>query len=387
MGRGVSGGIALGPLYIIKRTAISAVPVSVSNSAEEVCRFRDAVKETKRKLAQLMESSVDSLGEENAGLFEVHQMILDDPDFFQEIIDQISRENVCAEYVVSQVGTALEQNFAEMDDAYMSARAADIHDITQRVLEHLSGVEQEIALTVPSIVAANDLAPSEMAALPRDKVLGIATSAGATTSHTAIFARTLGIPAVVGLGEPLVDVQFNGKLALLNGDAGTMDIAPGEELLGSARKQMAEIAEKKQYYERFRGVKSATKGGRTIKLMANIASPDDLEIAKCGDAEGIGLFRSEFLFLGREAPPCEEDQFKAYRAVAAGMEGRLVIIRTMDIGADKQVEYLNLPREENPAMGLRGVRLCLERPELFKTQLRAIYRASAYGNLAIMTPA
>ena len=385
VGRGVSGGIALGPLYFVRRAAISTEPVPVADSGKEAQRFRDAVAETREKLERLAEASAGSLGQENASLFEVHQMILDDPDFFQEIIDRICGESVCAEYAAAQVGAAVERSFAEMEDAYMSARAADIHDVTLRVLESLAGVSQEISLEVPSIVAAGDLAPSEIASLPRDKILAIATCGGAATSHTAIFARTLGVPAVVGLGDALCG-ELDGHLVLLDGGTGTLEVDPGEELLGAARKQMAELAARKRHFESFRGAKSATRGGRTVKLLANIASPADLEAVKNGDAEGVGLFRSEFLFLGRTAPPDEEEQFAAYRAVAEGLAGKPVIIRTLDIGADKQVAYLDLPQEENPAMGLRGVRLCLERPDLFKTQLRAIYRASAYGNVAVMFP-
>ncbi|MCL2558530.1 MAG: phosphoenolpyruvate--protein phosphotransferase, partial [Treponema sp.] len=385
-GKGVSSGIAVGRVFYHKRASHAVVEKKVADRGAELARFHEARIEAGNQLDELSESMMDKIGKDNALLFEVHRMMLEDADFVDPIVALIEGRGACAEWAVMEAGEALARDFSEMEDDYMRERAADIKDVAQRVVNVLRGAKSEIELgDEPAILAGEDFSPSETAALDRSKVLAMVSQAGAANSHTAIFARTMGIPAIIGLGEAL-SPDFSGKSAALDGDAGILCVEPDEAALKAFTQRKSLLQEKKQLLEIFRGQPTLTKSGRAIKLYANIGSAGDVEAALAGDAEGIGLFRSEFLFLGRSDYPDEDVQYESYRKVAQAMAGRQVIIRTLDIGADKQAKYFELPVEENPALGMRAIRICLTRPEIFKTQLRAIYRASAHGNVAIMFP-
>jgi len=385
-GKGVSAGIAVGQVFFFQRPNVTVSKKPVADTDAEVERFRAALAEAGEQLEKLSVSMADKIGKENTMLFEVHRMILEDSDFTDPVISLIQTESACAEWAVTKAGTRLAEEFAELDDEYMSARAADMLDVSQRVVNTLFGAGQEIKLgDEPVILASDDFTPSETAQLDRCKVLALVSQAGAANSHTAIFARTMCIPAIIGFGASL-SPELAGKHAALDGETGTLHIEPDADVLEALTQKQKTLDEKKRSRECFRGKPTTTKNGRKIKLCANIGSVEDAEAALCGDAEGIGLFRSEFLYLGRDDYPSEDFQYESYRKVAEAMAGRQVIIRTLDIGADKQAEYFQLPCEENPALGMRAIRICLTRPDLFKTQLRAIYRASAHGNVAIMFP-
>jgi len=385
-GKGVSPGIASGTLFFFKRASFAVVEKNVTDTADEVARFHAARIEAGKQLDSLCESVKEKIGSENAQLFEVHRMMLDDTDFTDPIVALIEKRSVCAQWAVAEIGAALAKDFSEMDDEYMKERASDIKDVTQRVVNILIGVQSNPTLSdTPVILAADDFTPSETAALDRAKVLAMVSQAGAANSHTAIFARTMGIPAVIGVGQAL-EPDFSGKAAALDGEAGLLYIEPENHILASLEQKQSDLEEKNLGLEKFCGKETTTKDGRTIKLYANIGSSDDVEAALAWDAEGIGLFRSEFLYLGRDDYPSEDFQYANYRKVVEAMAGKPVVIRTLDIGADKQVEYFNLPHEENPALGMRAIRICLTQPEIFKIQLRAIYRSSAYGNVGIMFP-
>lgn len=385
-GKGVSRGIAAGRLVFFERSSFVIEKKAVTDTAGEVERFKAACLTAASQLDNLATEMKDKVGEENALLFEIHRMMLNDEDYTEPIIKLIESQRVCAEYAVMEAGGRLAQDFAEMDDDYMKERAVDVKDVSNRVIAILSGTQQDVtAGPEPVILAADEFTPSETAQFDQSKVLALVSQAGAANSHTAIFARTIGIPAIIGLGASLSSGLAN-KEAALDGETGTLYIEPDKTTVAGLMEKKKRLLEENALLEKFRGEPTLTKSGRKVKLYANIGSVVDVKAALAGDAEGIGLFRSEFMYLGRDDYPNEEIQYESYRKVAEEMGGRQVIIRTLDIGADKQAGYFGLPHEENPALGMRAIRICLTRPELFKTQLRAIYRASAFGNVAIMFP-
>lgn len=385
-GKGVSTGIAIGPLAFFERSSFVVEKKSISDISGEIQRFQAAKQTAAEQLDELATTMADKIGKENALLFEIHRMILDDPDYLDPIINMIETERVCAEYAVLECGKQLARDFAEMEDGYMRERAADMDDVSKRVIAILSGSQQGPSSgNGPVILASDDFSPSETAQFDRARVLALTAQRGAANSHTAIFARTMGIPAIIGLGASLAP-GLGGKPVALDGETGVLYVEPDSETLAGLEKKRERLLEERRELEQFRGKPTLTKDGRQIKLFANIGSVTDVEAVLASDAEGIGLFRSEFLYLGREDYPSEDIQYESYRKVVEEMKGKQVIIRTLDIGADKQVDYFNLPTEENPALGMRAIRICLTRPQLFATQLRAIYRASAYGNAAIMFP-
>jgi phosphotransferase system enzyme I (PtsI) len=385
-GKGVSGGIAKGRLTFLKRKNLSVEKKPVEDASKEVDRFNSARLTASLQLDELSKQTADAIGGDNALLFEIHRMMLDDADYCGPIIKIIETERVCAEYAVHTAGSRLAREFAGMDDEYMKARSIDVDDVSRRVIRILSGGGEDPAGNEkPGILAADDFTPSETARLDRGRALALVSRQGSANSHTAIFARTMGIPAAIGFGASLSG-ELSGKDAILDGETGTLYIDPDPETIQKLEEKQEQRRREKEGLERLRGKPTLTKDGRKIKLCANIGSVNDADAALAGDAEGIGLFRSEFLYLNRDDCPDEEVQYKSYRKVLEKMGERQVIIRTFDIGADKQARYLDLPREENPALGMRAIRICLTRPELFKTQLRAIYRASVHGNGAIMFP-
>lgn len=384
-GEGVSAGIAGGKLHVLRRQT-ETPKRQISDPEGEIARFDAAREQAIAQLAALEMETQERLGQEQALLFQTHQMMLEDLDYRESVTGLISDQLVNAEYAVDQTAAQFSQIFAQMDDDYMRQRASDVLDVSRRVISLLMGRE-EIGWTEegPVILAADDLVPSETARLDRRRVLAFVTAQGTGSSHTAIFARTMGIPAVVGLGEALLP-DYDGREVYVDGASGDVYIDPDPETKARLITRGEELLRFRQHAEQYRGIPATTSEGRRIQLCANIGSPKDLDAAEQGDADGIGLFRSEFLYLGRDDYPSEEDQYQAYRQAAERMAGRLVVVRTLDIGADKQASYFALPQEENPAMGMRAIRICLTRPEVFRTQLRALYRASAHGNLAIMFP-
>jgi phosphotransferase system enzyme I (PtsI) len=385
-GEGVSRGLAFGRLRFLKRDVKPFPKLEISDPEAEIQRFDRSRNEAIEQLEQLYNETRNILGEEQAFLFKTHQMMLEDLDFCESVNEIIRSENANAEYAVDRTALQFSEMFAGMDDEYMKERASDVMDVSRRVIRILTGkAEEDFAWTEPVIIAADDLAPSETARLDTSKVLAFITSKGSSNSHTAIFARTLGIPAVVGLGEHLL-VEYEGKEVFVDGEAGEVCLEADPDTLAELQRRMTAEQERKKYLEQFRGRKVYSPEGRRVLICANIGSPNDLTAVQTNDADGIGLFRSEFLYLGRSSYPTEQEQYEAYRKVAEVMGDRTVVIRTLDIGADKQVDYFQLPKEENPAMGMRGIRICLTRPDVFKTQLRALYRASAHGNIAIMFP-
>ncbi|HAM04469.1 MULTISPECIES: phosphoenolpyruvate--protein phosphotransferase [unclassified Megasphaera] len=385
-GKSVSSGITIGPLALFHRNTISTAVRPIDDAEAEVSRFQAARAASISQLQSLYEKAVEKIGEEQAAVFEVHQMMLDDDDYVDDIVSQIRDEKLNAEAAVEHTAQNFAAMFRGMDDAYMQARAADVLDISRRVERELCGGEGiDFSAYDQVIIAADDLAPSETLQLDTDKILGFVTSGGSTNSHTAILARTLGIAAVVSTGTQLHN-DVDGKTAIVDGTTGTVYIDPDEETLERMKKRQNSEIRRRQELESVRGTESVTRDGRHIDVYANIGNPDNLPQVLSNDAEGIGLFRSEFLYLGRNTYPTEEEQFEAYKKTAQTMAGKKVIIRTLDIGADKKVDYFNLAPEENPAMGMRAIRICLTRPELFRTQLRALCRASAFGTIAVMFP-
>ena len=385
-GKSVSSGITIGPLALFHRNTISTAVRPIDDAEAEVSRFQAARAASISQLQSLYEKAVEKIGEEQAAVFEVHQMMLDDDDYVDDVVSQIRDEKLNAEAAVEHTAQNFAAMFRGMDDAYMQARAADVLDISRRVERELCGGEGiDFSAYDQVIIAADDLAPSETLQLDTDKILGFVTSGGSTNSHTAILARTLGIAAVVSTGTQLHN-DVDGKTAIVDGTTGTVYIDPDEETLERMKKRQDSEIRRRQELESVRGTESITRDGRHIDVYANIGNPDNLSQVLSNDAEGIGLFRSEFLYLGRNTYPTEEEQFEAYKKTAQTMAGKKVIIRTLDIGADKKVDYFNLAPEENPAMGMRAIRICLTRPELFRTQLRALCRASAFGTIAVMFP-
>lgn len=385
-GKGVSGGVANGPLCFYRRGDHDIAKHEVADTEAEKQRFESARQTAMEQLKALYEKALAEVGEEGAELFEAHQMMLDDLDYVEGIQDLIDGEQVNAEYAVSQVAEQFAQMFASMDDSYMQARAADVKDISNRVIGILGGVVAGgIDSDVPVILAADDLAPSETVQLDKSKILGFVTQGGSGNSHTAILARTMGIPAVIGTGDALRE-DYEGKTAWIDGETGELFVEADEITHERLSKKHAKQRAMKELMDQLKGKENVTIDGRKVMVYCNIGSPDDVDQVLANDGGGIGLFRSEFLYLQNNDYPTEEQQFQAYKTVAERMGGKRVIIRTLDIGADKQADYFQLAHEENPAMGLRAIRICLTRPEVFKTQLRALYRASAYGKIAIMFP-
>ena len=385
-GKGVSKGVVKGKLYFYQRPDTTITKTTVEDTAAELRRLAEAQQKSIYQLEQLADKCRAEAGDESAVLFETHAMFVEDEDYVECIMEALNEEQCNAEYAVSVAGEQFAAMFAAMDDAYMRARAADIKDVTQRILNNLMGiVEGGIDSEEPVILAADDLAPSETIQMDKSKILGFATQGGSGNSHTAILARTMGIPAICGLGEALKP-EYNGRLAYIDGETGQVVLDPDELTLSALREKHQKQQQMKELLLTMKGQEDVTLDGKHVKLYCNIGSPDDVAAVLANDGQGIGLFRSEFLYLATNDYPTEDQQFEAYKTVAAAMGGKRVIIRTLDIGADKQVDYFHLNKEENPAMGLRAIRICLNRPEGFRTQLRALYRASAYGKVAIMFP-
>lgn len=385
-GKGVSNGVAAGPLCFFRRVAKEIPRTTVSDTAAELTRFEAAKAKAVEQLAALYEKALKEAGEEAAMLFETHQMMLEDLDYVESIQGMIENEKMNAEAAVADTARQFAEMFAGMDDSYMQARAADVRDISARVIGILTGAGQGgIQAEEPVIVAADDLAPSETVQLDKTKLLGFVTAAGSGNSHTAILARTMGIPAIIGVGDALKD-EYEGKKVIIDGQTGELAVEPDEPTQERLLKKQKKERALKELLDQLKGQPNVTKDGKNIMVYCNIGNPGDLDAVIQNDGGGIGLFRSEFLYLQGDDYPTEDQQFEAYRDVAERMGGKRVIIRTLDIGADKQADYFGLQKEENPAMGLRAIRICLTRPEVFKTQLRALYRASAYGKVAIMFP-
>lgn len=385
-GKGVSKGVAAGPISFYRRPSGEIPRRSVTDTAAELARFHDACETAKEQLGVLHDKALAEAGEDAAMLFEAHQMMLDDLDFVESIEGMIENNRVNAEAAVSDTGAQFAEMFAAMDDSYMQARAADIRDISTRVVSILTGEgESGIVSDVPCIVAADDLAPSETVQLDKSLILGFITAGGSANSHTAILARTMGIPAIIGAGDAL-QAEMEGKYAIIDGQTGETVIEPDDAERERLLKKQAKEKALKELLDQLKGKPNETRDGRNVMVYCNIGSPADIDAVLQNDGGGIGLFRSEFLYLQGSDYPTEDEQFEAYKTVAERMGGRRVIIRTLDIGADKQADYFHLDKEENPAMGLRAIRICLTRPEVFRTQLRALYRASAYGKIAIMFP-
>ena len=385
-GKGVSKGVAAGPISFYRRASGVIPRHEVSDTAAELERFRAARETAKEQLAKLYDKALAEAGEDAAMLFEAHQMMLDDLDFVESIEGMIENDRVNAEAAVSDTGAQFAEMFAAMDDSYMQARAADIRDISARVIGILTGEgESGIVSDVPCIVAADDLAPSETVQLDKALILGFITAGGSANSHTAILACTMGIPAIISAGDAL-QPEMEGKYAIIDGQTGEAVIEPDDAERERLLKKQAKEKALKELLDQLKGKPNVTKDGRNVMVYCNIGSPADIDAVLQNDGGGIGLFRSEFLYLQGSDYPTEDEQFEAYKTVAERMGGKRVIIRTLDIGADKQADYFHLDKEENPAMGLRAIRICLTRPEVFRTQLRALYRASAYGKIAIMFP-
>ena len=385
-GKGVSKGIAKGPLYFFQRSDTTVTLKVVSDIEAEKARLAVAQEQSIQQLNALAEKCRDDAGEEMAVLFESHAMFVEDEDFVECITSLIDEESCNAEYAVEQAGIQFAAMFAAMDDAYMQARAADIKDVAKRILDNLLGVvDGGIRSDVPVILAADDLAPSETLQLDKSKILGFVTMGGSGNSHTAILARTMGIPAICGAGEALAE-GYNGRVGYIDGETGQLIIDPDAMTQAALKEKYEKQQETKKLLETMKGQEDITLDGKKMLLYCNIGSPEDVAAVLANDGQGIGLFRSEFLYLSASDYPTEDEQFEAYRSVAAAMNGKRVVIRTLDIGADKQVDYFNMKEEKNPALGVRTIRICLNRPEVFRTQLRALYRASVYGKIAIMFP-
>ncbi len=385
-GKSVINGVAIGKIFIYKKGEQQVKRTKIEDTESELARFRNAQQEAIKQLQDLYESSVKSIGEASAAIFEIHQMMLQDDGFVEAIENIIETQSVNAEYAVAATSDNFYKMFSDMEDDYMRERAADVKDISERLLTVLNGKSAGMEkLSEPVIIAADDLAPSETVQLDKDKVLAFVTVHGSLNSHTAILAKTMNIPALIGTPIPLDDT-VDGKPAIIDGAKGILYVEPEEEILAQMQERKKAEEEQKELLLTLRGKENITLDGRKIKLYANIGNSKDLAMVLQNDAGGIGLFRSEFLYLEKEDYPTEEEQFTVYKTVAETMAGKKVIIRTLDIGADKQADYFKLAHEENPAMGLRAIRICLTRPDVFKTQLRALFRASAYGNIAVMYP-
>ncbi|MFR6538054.1 MAG: phosphoenolpyruvate--protein phosphotransferase [Lachnospiraceae bacterium] len=385
-GKSVYKGTAIGEIRVLKKKDSLVKRVHIDDVEAELARLEDAKQQTLAQLQSLYEKALQEVGEANAAIFEVHQMMLEDEDYQDAILGMIRNEEVNAEYAVAVTGDNFAEMFANMDDEYMQARSADVKDISNRLVENLSGEEQMDWDTMePSIIVADDLTPSETVQMDKKKILAFVTVHGSTNSHTAILARMMNIPALIGVPLPLEELH-SGTQAIVDGKKGVFYLEPDATQIANAEEAQKQEKEQQNLLATYKGRESVTKSGKKIHLYANIGSVSDVAYVLENDAEGIGLFRSEFLYLGRDALPDETEQFNAYRQVLQMMAGKKVIIRTLDIGADKNADYLELGHEDNPAMGYRAIRICLEQPDIFKTQLRALLRAAKFGNLSIMYP-
>lgn len=385
-GKSVFGGIAIGRISVHKKDEQQVKRVKIEDPEQEILRYRQAKQTAMEQLQGLYQKALKEVGEANAAIFEIHQMMLEDDDYNESVENIIRMQQVNAEYAVASTGDNFAQMFSAMDDDYMRARSADVKDISERVLSVLGGRATGIATSgEPVIIVADDLAPSETVQLNKDLVLSFVTVHGSVNSHTAILARTMSIPALIGTAIPLTD-DIDGKVGIVDGKNGCIYVDPDEDTLGRMQQLKLEEQEKKELLQTLKGRENITIDGKKIMLYANIGNSKDLAAVLQNDAGGIGLFRSEFIYLERDTFPTEEEQFQIYRTVAETMAGKPVIIRTLDIGADKKCDYFGMEPEENPAMGCRAIRICLTRPEIFKTQLRALFRASAFGNISIMYP-
>ena len=385
-GKSVYKGIAMGPVVVLRKNDYQVKRTRSEDAEAEAARVDVALKASQEQLQKLYDKAVKEVGEASAAIFEVHQMMLEDEDYLEAIQSMIRTEQVNAEYAVAVTGDNFAEMFASMDDDYMKARSADIKDISERLVRNLSGQgDVDLSSIEPSVIVADDLSPSETVQMDKDKILAFVTVHGSTNSHTAILARMMNIPALIGVNMNLEELQ-TGMTAVVDGFGGKVTFEPDEELKAQTEARMQEEEEKLKLLQELKGKENITLDGRKINIYANIGSVGDIGYVMENDAGGIGLFRSEFLYLGRNDFPTEEEQFQAYKQAVQMMAGKKVIIRTLDIGADKQVEYFNLGNEDNPAMGYRAIRICLKQPEIFKTQLRALLRAAVYGNLSIMYP-
>ncbi len=385
-GKSVFGGIAIGRIKVYNKSEQQVKRVHIDDTEHEKKRYYAAVDKAAMQLQELYDKAVKEVGEANAAIFEMHQIMLTDDDYKESVENIIDSQHVNAEYAVAQTGDNYAAMFAAMEDEYMRGRSADVKDISERLINILSGFNASSMVSdEPVIIVAEDLAPSETVQLDKDKILSFVSVKGSVNSHTAILARTMGIPALIG--TPVIpDNDIDGKMGIVDGNSGCLYVDPDNEKLGYYRKKQDEQIKQKELLQLLKGREDITIDGRKIKLYANIGNVKDVMTVKVNDAAGIGLFRSEFIYLERDTFPTEEEQFNIYRTVAENMAGKPVIIRTLDIGADKQCDYFNMDKEDNPALGMRAIRICLTRTEIFKTQLRALYRASAYGNINIMYP-
>lgn len=385
-GKSVYKGIVMGPVAVLKKNDYQVKRARIEDPEAEVKRVKEAVEVSKKQLGRLYDKAVREVGEASAAIFEVHQMMLEDEDYLESMENMIRTELVNAEYAAAATGDNFAEMFAAMDDEYMKARSADVKDISERLVRNLSGEgDNDLSSMEPSIIVADDLSPSETVQMDKEKILAFVTVHGSTNSHTAILARMMNIPALIGVPMDLNGLK-TGMMAVVDGFSGQVIFEPEEDVRKETEKRMQEEAEKQKLLEELKGKENITPDGRKINIYANIGSVGDLGYVMENDAGGIGLFRSEFLYLGRNDFPTEEEQFQAYKQAVQTMAGKKVIIRTLDIGADKQVEYFNLGKEENPALGYRAIRICLKQPEIFKAQLRALFRAAVYGNLSVMYP-
>lgn len=385
-GKSVYKGIAMGPVVVLKKNDYQVKRTRIEDPEAEIKRVDEALEKSKEQLQKLYDKAVQEVGEASAAIFEVHQMMLEDDDYLEAIQNTIRTEQINAEYAVAATGDNFAEMFASMDDDYMKARSADIKDISERLVRNLSGQDDaDLSSIEPSIIVADDLSPSETVQMDKDKILAFVTVHGSTNSHTAILARMMNIPALIGVDMNLEEIH-TGMEAVVDGFQSTVIFEPDETVKAQTTEKMAEEAEKLRLLQELKGKENVTLDGHKINIYANIGSVGDIGYVMENDAGGIGLFRSEFLYLGRNDFPTEEEQFQAYKQAVQMMAGKKVIIRTLDIGADKQVDYFNLGNEDNPAMGYRAIRICLKQPEIFKTQLRALLRAAVYGNLSIMYP-
>jgi len=385
-GKGVSGDIAIGRIAVFKKKREPVTRRRIEDTAAELARFEAARVQAESELAAIYQKALREVGEAGAQIFAIHRMMLSDEDFCESITGMIANQSINAEYAAALTADNFAAMMSSMEDSYMQARAADVQDIAARLIRCLSGESEGNELCGRCILCADDLAPSETVMLDKNRVLAFVTAHGSKNSHTAILARSMNIPAVIGMGDAFLKTVRDGDMAIVNGGSGEVILSPDEAALGEARRQCEENARRRQLLEELRGKENVTLDGHRIDIFANIGGIDNIGEVLLGDAGGIGLFRSEFLYLERSDFPSEEEQFSVYRRVLESMAGRRVIIRTLDIGADKKADYFDLEAEENPALGMRAIRICLTRPDIFRTQLRALYRASAFGNLGIMFP-
>ncbi len=386
-GKGVFGGIAFGKIHLYKRSQNQVTRYAIEDVDSEIKRYKESSKKALEQLQKLYDRALQEVGEANAMIFQIHQMMLEDLDYCESITNIIKNQKVNVEYAVETTSANFSEMFSSMDDSYMKERAADVKDVSKRLISVLlnSNNGNDLSFEEPVIIAADDLAPSETVQLDKSKVLGFITKKGSASSHTAILARTMNIPAIIGVGTQLKD-KYDGMDAIIDGFSGSVYIDPDEETVAALKEKKLLKDEQRNLLLQLKGKENVTLDGQKIEICANIGNIEDISTVMQNDADGIGLFRSEFLYLGRNTYPTEEEQFQVYKDVAEKMSGKRVIIRTLDIGADKQVDYFKMPKEENPAMGVRAIRICLNRPEVFKTQLRALFRASAFGKLSIMFP-